>query len=157
MGYTEIVGQRVEIVGQGDMVQTIEGRNALLVRDQGYTKARDFPLGFLSGPPPLGTPVAGFTTVDIINQPQRPFRVERLVIPSDIAGFFQVNNVSVGADSQFVAVSVPVPGRTWQEDSIGTALKGDTAQISMQVTINVTNISPAAIVFRAAILGPAVE
>lgn len=158
MSYTDIVGAPLEIVGQGQGISDeILGRNALIVREQAYTKARDFPLGFLSGPPPLGTPVAAAATTDVTAQPQRPFKVERLVIPSDIAGFFQINNVSVGADSQFVAVGQPVPGRTWQENSVGTSLKGDTAQISMTISINITNFSLAPVVFRCCILGPAVE
>ena len=44
-----------------------------------------------------------------------------------------------------------------EENAVGVCLKGDTAQISMDVTISVTNISGAAATFRAAVIGPAVE
>jgi hypothetical protein len=102
-------------------------------------------------PAPVPPPAASITT-----RPQVPFRLDRLVVPSDLAGLFTIDDVKVGKNSQFAAEGA-VPARIFQENGVGVCLKGDTAQISMNVTIRVTNISGAASMFRAAVIGPAVE
>ncbi len=50
-----------------------------------------------------------------------------------------------------------IPGRVLQEDAIDVAFQLDTAQISQDVTISVQNIGGAPQVFRAAIIGAAIE
>lgn len=126
-------------------------RSAAVVRYGGPTKAREYPLGF-----DAGALVAAAATAIINSQPQVAFRVERLVIPSDIAGSFVVNDLLVGKNSQF-ANNTPVPARVFDEGAFGVRLKADTAQVTMNVTLNVTNVSGAGIRFRAAIIGTAVE
>lgn len=126
-------------------------RGAAVVRYGGPTKAREYPLGFDSG-----ALVAAGATAIVNSQPQVAFRTERLVIPSDIAGSFVVNDLLVGKNSQF-ANNTPVPARVFDEGAFGVRLKGDTAQVTMNVTLNVTNTSGAAIRFRACIIGTAVE
>lgn len=122
-----------------------------LVHDRTPTKSREYPLGFASPAPVLAGASARITT-----RPQVPFRLDRLTVPSDIAGLFTIDDVKVGKNSQFAAEG-SVPARIFQENAVGVCLKGDTAQISMDVTISVTNISGAAATFRAAVIGPAVE
>jgi len=117
------------------------------------TKARQFPLGFDSGPvliPALGT-------ASVINNPQVVFKTERLVVPSDIGGSFVIDDVIVGKNSQFASNAVGIPARTFDERGVGVGLAGDTAQISQNVIIKVTNTSGAPARFRATIIGPAVE
>lgn len=117
------------------------------------TKARQFPLGFDSGAiliPALGT-------ASVINNPQVVFKSERLVVPSDIGGSFVIDDVIVGKNSQFASNAVGIPARTFDERGVGVGLAGDTAQISQNVIIKVTNTSGAPARFRATIIGPAVE
>jgi hypothetical protein len=91
-----------------------------------------------------------------VSFPQIVFRPERLVIPSDIAGQFLVNQIIVGKNPQQVSAD-PIPGRVFDERGVGVRLSMDTAQISQQITLNVTNIGGAPAVFRAAMIGPSVE
>lgn len=129
------------------------GQNAAVISSPGPTKARRYILGFDSGVALI--PNGG--TVPVINRPQVVFKSERLVVPSDIAGGFVLNDVVVGKNSQFASNSVGVPARAFDERAEGMMLAMDTAQISQDIIINVTNISGAPARFRASIAGPAVE
>lgn len=126
-------------------------QNGLMVQRERPTKAREFPLGFESP-----TTVAAGATATITSRPQIPFRGERLIIPSDIAGSFSILDLRVGKNSQFTS-SGAVPGRTFQENSVGIRLQLDTAQISQDVTLSVQNVGGAPQTFRAALIGSAVE
>ncbi len=136
------------------MTNAIAERRAMagaLLHESTPTKAREYPLGFASA-----DTIAAGASSRITTRPQVPFRLDRLVVPSDIAGLFTIDDVKVGKNSQFAAEGA-VPARVFQENSVGVCLKGDTAQISMDITLNVTNISGGASRFRAAVIGPAVE
>ena len=136
------------------MVEALAERRAMagaLLKERQPTRAREYPLGFVSA-----AAVAAGASTRITTRPQVPFRIDRLVVPSDLAGLFTIDDVKVGKNSQFAAEGA-VPARIFQENGVGVCLKGDTAQISMDVTLSVTNISGAASFFRAAIIGPAVE
>jgi hypothetical protein len=126
-------------------------RNRALLRTRGPTKARTYAMGFRS----VGAVAAGANEV-MTERPQVPFRGERLFIPSDIAGSFEVVDIKVGKNSQ-LAANRPLPARMFQEDSVNTPLGLDTAQVSMDVVISVNNISGAPAVFRAGFIGAAVE
>lgn len=129
----------------------IMGRNALILKETQPTKSRIFPLGFESD-----GPIEGGDSTTITSRPQVLFRGERLVIPSDIAGDFVIDDVKVGKDSQFVAEG-SIPGRVLQENAVDVAFQLDTAQISQDITISATNISGAPRTFRAALIGSAAE
>lgn len=92
----------------------------------------------------------------VSNQPQLPFRVERLVVPSNIGVDFDVIDVLVGNQSQFVAAG-NVPGLTFSEQGFQVELKGDTAYISQTVTIRVQNNTAVDKVFSATIIGHAMK
>jgi hypothetical protein len=128
------------------------GRNATLIRELGYTKSREYPLGFDSG-----AVIAAAASQAVTTQPQVVFRVERLVVPSDIGGSFVIDDVVVGKNSQFAATNVGVPARTFDERAVGVRLRGDTAKVSQNVTIQVTNIGGAGIRFRACVIGSVIE
>lgn len=129
----------------------ILSRNAKLLQETQPNRARRFPLGFASN----GT-VAPGAQASIVAQPQVLFRGERLIVPSDVAGDFTIDDCKVGKDSQFVAAG-PIPARTLQENAWGVDFQLDTAQISQNVQLLVTNISGAARQFRATLIGSAVE
>jgi hypothetical protein len=140
--------------GAQALINALAERRAMagaLLHERAPSKSREYPLGFASD-----APVAAGASASITTRPQVPFRLDRLVVPSDLAGLFTIDDVKVGKNSQFAAEGA-VPARIFQENGVGVCLKGDTAQISMNVTIRVTNISGAASMFRAAVIGPAVE
>lgn len=114
-------------------------------------KVREFVLGFDSG-----TPVAAGASVAIIALPQVPFKGSRLVVPSDIAGLFLIADLRVGKNSQFVSAGA-VPARTFAENGVGVTLALDTAQVSQQIVLQVTNFSGGAARFVASLIGTAVE
>jgi hypothetical protein len=128
------------------------GQRGAVVTTRGPTKSREFPIGFDSGPVLI---VAGAAT-QIISRPQVPFRPERFVVPSDIAGSFTIDDIKVGKDSQLVATG-PIPARIFEEGSFGVRLSMDTAQVANDITVSATNVSLAAARFRAAMIGTAVE
>lgn len=125
-------------------------RNSAMVVPRPVTKAREYPLGFPS------TAVAAGAAATIQTAPQVPFRGRRLLIPSDIAGSFLINDLRVGKNSMFPSAN-PVPARAFTELGVGVDLNLDTAQISQTVALLVTNTSLAAQTFNACIIGTAVE
>lgn len=133
------------------IVTRVMSENAIVLKDSKPTKARRFPLGFVSN----GTIAAG-DSATITSRPQVLFKGQRLVVPSDVAGDFTVDDVKVGKDSQFVAEGA-IPARVLQENAVDTAFELDTAQISQDISISVTNIAGAPRTFRAALIGKAAE
>lgn len=115
------------------------------------TKLREFSIGFNS----TGNVVAG-TTADITGRPQVPFRGRRLVVPSNIAGFFTIVDVKVGKNSQFVAAGAQ-HALVFSELGFGVDLHTDTAVPGIDLTLTVNNIGGADLPFRAVLIGRAVE
>lgn len=126
-------------------------RNAVMLKNIEPTHARVFPMGFESP-----EAIASGDSVLIVARPQVIFRPEYLRVPSDIAGDFAIDDIKVGKDSQFVAPG-PIPARLLQENAIGSRMQMDTAQISQEITVGVTNRSGADRVFSAGMWGNAVE
>lgn len=153
----DIVGakRRGRKMGRGSaMARAVAARRAMggaLVQQRGAVKAREAVLGFDSG-----ANIAANANQRIPAQPQVVFRVDRLVVPSDIAGSFTIDDLIVGKNSQFAAAA-PVPARIFQENGVGVTLRGDTAQVSQIITLSVTNQSGGALRFRAAVVGPSIE
>lgn len=133
------------------IVTRVMAQNALVLKDSKPTKARRFPLGFVSN----GT-IASGDSATITSRPQVLFKGQRLVVPSDIAGDFTIDDVKVGKDSQFVAEGA-IPARMLQENAVDVAFELDTAQISQDISVSVTNIAGAPRIFRAGLVGKAAE
>jgi len=121
-----------------------------LVRDVKPRSSREYALGLGS------TSVPGNSSVNINVQPQVVFRPERVLIPSNVALDFLITDIKVGKNSQLASTGA-VPATAFTEQAFGVRLKMDTAQISMFVTISVTNTNPNARQFQGVIIGPAVE
>jgi hypothetical protein len=115
------------------------------------TAPRKLPLGGFRA-----TVFAANPVVNISNQPQIPFRTERLVVPSNVGVDFDITDLKVGNVSQFVA-SGNVPGLTFSEQAFQVELKGDTAYISQTVTVQVQNLSGLDKSFACTIIGIAVR
>jgi hypothetical protein len=126
-------------VASGSLLRSVAPRNA-----------REYALGLGS------TSVAGTSSANINVQPQVIFRPERLVVPSNLAVDFLITDIKVGKNSQLVSTGA-LPAVMFTEQAFGVRLKMDTAQISMFVTVSVTNQNPAARNFQGGLVGPAVE
>jgi Ca2+-binding RTX toxin-like protein len=127
------------------------GIKPTLAVDTGYTKARRYPFGLQAdAATAAGTPGA------VTRRPQTPIKVQRLVIPTAIAPSFVITDIKVGKDSQLVG-SDPIPAEIFAPNAVNVELAGATANVGHDVTIAFANISGAAALFRAVIIGPAVE
>jgi hypothetical protein len=142
------INRRQAAAGQALMRKRI-GAGALL-RGVPPRQSREYALGLGS------TSVAGNSSANINVQPQVIFRPERLVVPSNLAIDFLLTDIKVGKNSQLVSTGA-LPAVMFTEVAFGVRLKMDTCQISMFVTVSVTNQNPAARNFQGGIVGPAVE
>lgn len=125
-------------------------QSGVLVKEEPPTRSYEYPVGF-----PV-TSVTSTATAAITTRPQLVFRPERLVIDDAIAPQFQVNDLRVGKNSQFLNVN-PIPGGIFRSTAVGVRLKCETAQINSDITINVTNNSLGTLNFSGALIGAAVE
>lgn len=114
-------------------------------------RAREYPLGFDS----VAT-IAAAASLAVSSRPQVVFRPDRLVIPASIAPNFTLTDIKIGKNSQLVGSSV-LPAEVFSQTAVGVRLKLDTAQISQDIVLTVTNISGGAVRFMACLIGPAVE
>jgi hypothetical protein len=121
-----------------------------LLRSTSPRSSREYALGLGS------TSVTGASSANINVQPQVIFRPERLVVPSNVAVDFLITDIKVGKNSQLASTGA-LPAVMFTETAFGVRLKMDTAQISMFVTISVTNQNANARNFQGGLVGPAVE
>ena len=125
-------------------------QDGAILRSVPPRNAREYALGLGS------TSVTGNSSANINVQPQVIFRPERLVVPSNIAVDFLITDIKVGKNSQLVSTGA-LPAVMFTEQAFGVRLKMDTAQISMFVTVSVTNQNAQARNFQGGLVGPAVE
>lgn len=115
-------------------------------------RAYQWVLGF----PSTGS-VAAAGSVTITARPQRPFRVERLVIPASAAQWV-VTQFVVGADSQLVNLGGEVDASTFSPTAVGIMLSGSSATSAMDISITLTNVTAGALTLRGiALIGTALE
>lgn len=133
------------------IIATKFAAGSALIQQKGPTKARRWHIGFDSE-----TDVLPGATRKIVNDPQIIFKGQRLVVPSDFAGSFLIQDIVVGKTSQLAATGA-VPARMYQETAFGTEFDLDTAQISQKITLIVENTSLAPTRFTAGMLGIAIE
>lgn len=81
------------------------------------------------------TAIATLTSAIITTTPQVPFRLERLISTST---GLQVTDIKVGTNSQFVG-SGSIPIEVFARDSVGVALRGDTAVPGVDIALAVSN------------------
>jgi hypothetical protein len=114
-------------------------------------RQREYPLGFDSV-----VDVPAGAVVTIAARPQVVFRGERLIVPSNIAPSFLIQNIVVGKDSQQVAPGA-VPAIAFSEVGVGVRLKLDTSQPGIDISLVVQNVSAVPVRFSAALIGTVVE
>lgn len=101
---------------------------------------------------PFGGPLPAGQTRVFSTAVQLPFRGRRIFIPGTIASFVQIDDLTVGNDSQFVATG-SVPGVVFAETAYDVALNLDLAWTLKSINFFVRNIGPMDLEFRAAIAG----
>lgn len=121
--------------------------------DRGVWREQYLPLNLSGGPTAT---IAALTTVTVQAQPQKLFRVNRLIISSDVAGAFCINDIRVGVRPQLASVG-SLPGRMFSEQAFGIKLHGDTANISQIIFVTVQNLTNAAVPFIAGMQGLVLE
>ena len=129
------------------------GYNPPVVHYDGFqpTKMRKSQVGVPVGIVPNGG-VQDFTT-----QPQKPFRPERLVIPSSIGPAFTLTDFKVGNTSQFVSSNGDIPALAYSEQAVGVEILSDTAFISQFLVLSARNISANPQIFSAGFFGTSVD
>lgn len=112
-----------------------------VARDEGDVMRRQI------APLPVTVIPAG-TTIQVNFRPQRPIRIERLVLDGtvaaggSIAGVF-LTDILIGAEPQLVN-SGGIPVTVFQPTAFGTSLRGNTAQPGIEVTLTFRNANVAA-------------
>jgi hypothetical protein len=107
-------------------------------------------------PLPSSGSIAAGGTATVNAQPQRPFRVERLVVPAGLAGLL-ITDIKVGQESQFVAPG-EIDCSLFVADSVGIQLKGTTSGPGILVTVSLRNSTAGALTFLGcAIVGYALD
>ncbi len=142
-------------------------KDAVVYRPTKYKRARRLPIGFASN---VSSQIAGAipipgtnfvlvpagATFSVIATPQRPFRGGRLVVPSDVAGGFILNEMKVqGQNQNPLGDQMNVPTRALQENAEAVVFHLDTADTNSQIALSLTNISGGPLFFSAMLLGVA--
>lgn len=101
--------------------------------------------------------IAAGATVTLTFRPQRPLRIERLVLDgfvnnqTGLGGIF-VSEINVGAEPQFVN-SGDAPISVFSPFSFGTALQGNTAVPGIDVSIQIRNTTGQPATIGGAVIG----
>jgi len=127
-------------------------RQGLAYEPTKYGTWRESVVGIDSG----ATTIAAGASRTIIVQPQVPFRAERFMVSSAIAGSFVIDDIKVGKNSQFLAAG-SVPGTAFSELAVGAGLHLDTAEVAQNISVSVTNTSGGALRFLGAFYGKYVQ
>jgi hypothetical protein len=90
--------------------------------------------------------------VDVVGEPQKPFRPEALVFDDESARDFLVLDIKIGTDSFFVN-SGPIPASQFTSDAVLNVLRTRTGQTSQQITVRVRNRTPDPKAFYASFKG----
>lgn len=150
MGLDEIIGQD-EIIGADELNElfgadapsknmTLARKVALARAAGGVVTRRKVNTEFRDQPLPITpTTLASGTAADIELRPQRTFRLKRLVVSSVIAPYFNITNLTVGQDPQFVATG-QIPATAFSEVAVGVGLRGSTANLGTTIVVSVLNI-----------------
>jgi hypothetical protein len=95
--------------------------------------------------PPGGTASVSF-------RPQRPIRIERLVLDAaTVQGVF-LTDLLIGADPQFVNAGA-VPISVFQAQAFGTELRGNTAEPGIEITLSLLNTTVAPVTVGGCVIG----
>jgi hypothetical protein len=143
-----VSGDHQQLVGGDQLVGAEELVGATrVVRQQAKMRRR-----LVSGVP--STVVTSGSVADITIQPQELFRIERIIVPSDIAFSFIFTDIKVGQASQLVAAG-QLPCGAFTEVAVDSYVSFATANVGNVVILSVQNIDSVDATFRAMLLGTA--
>lgn len=134
------------------MLHSLAQRHAKAMSPRGYTKSREYTLGFSGSP----TAILATSTAVLKAQPQVPFKGRRLIIPSDVAGALIILSMVVGKNPVLVSAD-PVSARAYTEVGVGVDMNMDTAQISQLISLSLQNVSGASVSVTPTLIGTAME
>lgn len=140
-------GQQAALAAQLAQARAIDPNASAVV-----ARTRDKRRRLIMGPDP--TVVSAGTAATIQLQPQQLFRTERLIIPSDIAPFFRIDDIRVGNRSQLVTTG-SLPGSAFSEVAIDAYVEFDSADIGNLISLTVFNTDDEDQTFLAMLLGTA--
>ena len=151
VGELDIVGAGVDIVGAdpydigaGPAQRAAAARRRMMGATAGTRVARDEGDVMRRQIAPLpDTVIPAGATVQISFRPQRPIRIERLVIDGTVAaggsvGGVFLTDILIGAEPQLVN-SGAIPVSVFAPTAFGTSLRGNTAQPGIEVTLTFRN------------------
>jgi len=95
------------------------------------------------------TSIAATTSAVVTVTPQLPFRLERFVSP---ATGLLITDIKVGTNSQFVG-SGSIPIEVFAANSVGVALRGDTAVPGVDIALGLSNPTAGALAASGAYIG----
>lgn len=145
VGYTEIEGTDGAVDETGASLPS--PKLMVIVPNRG----RRLPMGLET----KGLVAAG-STGDASSDPQVPFRMERFIVPSDIAAFFRISELSIGADNMLASPSTSLPARGFDEEATQVLMGLDTNDPGTTIDIKVINITLVPYQFTSLALGVAV-
>jgi len=96
--------------------------------------------------------IATTVSTTATSKPQNLFRPTRLLVSSSISAFFVISNIRIGTDSQLVGTPV-MPAQVFSELAVGAAFLLGTANIGIEISIDVKNTDTATQDFRAVMMG----
>lgn len=104
---------------------------------------------------PLGFAALAIATVTVAtatSKPQAVFRPTRLLVTSVNAAKFTISNIRIGTDSQLVGTT-DMPAQVYSELAVGAAFLLGTANIGIEISIDVKNNDTVSQDFRAVLMG----
>ena len=104
--------------------------------------------------PSVGANGSGTEVLVCSVEPQVPFRFERVLIPSDIAGNFLIQDIKVGQASQ-LAGKFGVPARVFDETATNALLGVDTNAPATELSVLVLNVTFLRSTFTGSFIGVA--
>ncbi len=146
-GGMDIVGAVQDMVGAAGKRRILGGRGARVVRTS-PDQLQKLVMGLGS------TSLLTLTTATITLNPQRPMRIERLTLFSSATGIV-IDDIRVGAESQFISAGNSVPWEVWGPTAVDTTLRGATAVPGITITIAVRNPTGGTLAISGALIGMA--
>ena len=99
------------------------------------------------------------SAAEIVVVPDVAFRAQRLVIPVAVASLFVIEDIRIGAASQFASSVGGIPAEVFSPNTIDSALKVDATAAGTEIRFRVRYVGsdPRGARFTAALLGTAVD
>lgn len=120
-------------------------RGERVMRDEGDIARRQV------SPIPL-TNIPANSTVLVSFRPQRPLRIERLILDGSSTNGVFLTDLLIGAEPQFVNAGA-VPVSAFAPTAFGTSLRGNTAQPGIEVVLSLQNTTGAQVTIGGAVIG----